>query len=314
MMFRHCWPVRASERRKALLGTLLWAAIILLAGLGTAGSASADSYKQGDKTGEVDTEHMFGFTEGSDIGGKGETEVETDSTGRFGRLGGSYNNAATALEAKYSLSDRLRLSVAATIAYYDISGVTGLDDRRQGALQSVSFDARFRLFDRERAPFGLTLSVEPHWGFADDISGAPADQQSAEFRLLADRELIAGRLYGAFNIEYEPVQTRLRGFGETFRDSTFGIGAALATRLMSNVFVGVEARNLRHYEGLWLNSFAGQALYIGPTFYATFGQGYFVSAAWNAQVWGGVAGSSGGGLDLINFERHQVKLRLGVSF
>jgi hypothetical protein len=40
---------RASERRKALLGTLLWAAIILLAGLGTAGSASADSYKQGTR-------------------------------------------------------------------------------------------------------------------------------------------------------------------------------------------------------------------------------------------------------------------------
>jgi hypothetical protein len=49
----------------------------------------------------------------------------------------------------------------ATVAYYDITGVDGIDDRRQGALQSVSFDARFRLFEREHAPFGLTLSVEP---------------------------------------------------------------------------------------------------------------------------------------------------------
>src|SRR5215510_13084321 len=213
----------------------------------------ADSRKHADKTGEVDTEHMFGFTEGSDVGEAGEKELEVDSTGRFGRLGGSYNNVATALEAKYSFSERFRLSVDATIAYYDISGVSGLDDRRRGALQSVSFDARYRLLDRERAPFGLTLSVEPHWGFADEVSGAPADQQRAEFRLLADRELIPGRLFAALNVIYEPEQTRLRGSGETLRDSTLGVSAALAMRVTRNVFIGAEARSVRQYEGLGLD-------------------------------------------------------------
>src|SRR5258708_33660866 len=136
---------------------------------------TAAAGKRADKTGEVDTEHMFGFTEGSDIGEAGEKELEADSTGRFGKLGGAYNNVATALEAKYSFSDRFRLSAVATVAYYDITGVNAIDDRRQGALQSVSFDARFRLFDREHAPFGLTLSVEPRRGFADNRSGEPAD-------------------------------------------------------------------------------------------------------------------------------------------
>src|SRR5215468_11586630 len=300
-MFLHCWPVYASERRKAALGVLLWAVLILLAGLGSAGSAPADSRKHADKTGEIDTEHMFGFTEGSDTGEAGEKELETDSTGRFGKPGGAYNNVATALEAKYSFSDRFRLSAVATVAYYDITSVSGLDDRRRGALQSVSFDARYRLLDRERAPFGLTLSVEPHWGFADETSGAPADQQRAEFRLLADRELIPGRLFAALNVIYEPEQTRLRGSGETLRESTPG------------VFIGAEARNLRHYDGLGLDGFAGQALYIGPTLYATFGERYFISAAWNVQVWGAVGGTSGA-LDLDNFERHQVELRAGVRF
>jgi hypothetical protein len=245
--------------------------------------------------------------------GTGEKELETDSTGRFGKLGGSYNNVATALEAKYTFSERFRLSVDATIAYYDISGVSGLDDRRRGALQSISFDARYRLFDRERAPFGLTLSVEPHWGFADEMSGAPADQQRAAFRVLADRELIADRLFAALNISYEPEQTRLRGSGETLRNSTLGVSAALAMQVMPGVFIGAEARNLRHYDGLGLDGFAGQALYIGPTLYATFGERYFISAAWNVQVWGAVGGTSGA-LDLDNFERHQVKLRAGVRF
>jgi hypothetical protein len=256
---------------------------------------------------------MFGFTEGSDIGEAGEKELEADSTGRFGKFGGSYNTIATALEAKYSFSDRFRLSAVATVAYYDITGVNAIDDRRQGALQSVSFDARFRLLDRGHAPFGLTLSVEPHRGFADEMSGEPGDQYGAEFRVLADRELIPGRLFAALNVSYEPEQTRLRGSGETLRESTLGIGAALAMQVMPNVFIGAEARNLRHFDGLGLNGFAGQALYIGPTFYATFGERYFVSAAWNVQVWGPVAGTSGA-LDLDNFERHHVKLRVGARF
>jgi hypothetical protein len=310
-MFRHCWPLCASGHPKAALGTLLWSVLILLAALGAAVSAPADSGKHAEHG--IDTEHMFGFTEGSDIGERGEKELEADSTGRFGRLDGSYNNLATTLEAKYTLSDRFRLSAAATVAYYDISGVSWIDDRRQGAVQSASFEARYRLFGRQQAPLGVTLSVAPRWGFADDVTGAPADQQGAEFRLLADRELITGRLFGAFNLDYEPMQTRLRKSGETVRDSTLGIGAALAMQVMPNVFIGAEARSLRHHEGLGLNSFAGQSLYIGPTFYATFGQGYFLSAAWNVQVWGAVAGSSGA-LDLVNFERHQAKLRLGVTF
>ena len=313
-MFSHCWSVRALPLRKAPRGALSRAILlIVLAVLVATSSAHGAAGKRADKTGEVDTEHMFGFTEGSDIGEAGEKELETDSTGRFGKLGGSYNTVATALEAKYSFSDRFRLSAVATVAYYDITGVNAIDDRRQAALQSVSFDARFRLLDREHAPFGLTLSVEPHRGFADEMSAEPADQYGAEFRVLADRELIPGRLFAALNVSYEPEQTRLRASGETLRESMLGIGAALAMQLMPNVFIGAEARNLRHFDGLGLNGFAGQALYIGPTFYATFGERYFVSAAWNVQVWGAVAGTSGA-LDLDNFERHHVKLRVGASF
>jgi hypothetical protein len=306
-------PLCASGFRKASLRLLFGLASIWLAGLAAVGSASAENRKHADKGGEVDTEHMFGFTEGSDIGEAGEKELETDSTGRFGKFDGSYNNVATAFEAKYSFSDRFRVSAVATVAYYDIAGVSVFDDRRQARLQSISFDARFRLLDREHAPVGLTLSIEPRRGFSDEMSGEGADQYGGEFRLLADRELIPGRLFAAVNVGYEPEQTRLRGSGETFHNSTLEIGAALAMQVMPNVFIGAEARTLRHYEGLGLNSLAGQALYVGPTLYATFGQGYFLSAAWNVQVWGAVAGSSGA-LDLVNFERHQAKLRVGVAF
>src|SRR5262249_24672138 len=64
IMFLHCWPVCTSAFRKASLGTVLWAAAILLLGLGAAVAAPADHRKHAERSGEVDTEHMFGFTEG----------------------------------------------------------------------------------------------------------------------------------------------------------------------------------------------------------------------------------------------------------
>src|SRR5262249_25474309 len=120
-MFLYRRPIYASGLRKASLKLLLGLASMWLAGLAVPpGSASAENRKHADRAGGVDTEHMFGFTEGSDIGEAGEKELEIDSTGRFGKFEGSYNNVATALEAKYSFSDRFRLSAVATVAYYDI--------------------------------------------------------------------------------------------------------------------------------------------------------------------------------------------------
>ncbi len=150
-------------------------------------------------------------------------------------------------------------------------------------------------------------------GFADDVSGAPADQYRTEFLLIADRELMPGRLFGAINISYEPEQTRLRTSGETLRDSMLGVSTALTMQVMPGVFIGAEARNLRHYDRLALSGFAGQAFYVGPTFYMTLTDKLWLSAAWNVQAWGAMAGGNGG-LDLTNFERHQVRLRLGLIF
>ena len=132
-MFLHGWSVRALPLRKAPLGVLLRTMLLIVLSLLVATSSGrGDPGKRADKSGQVDTEHMFGFTEGSDIGDAGEKELEADSTGRFGKLGGSYNTVATALEAKYGFSDRFRLSAVATVAYYDITGVNALTIAAKG--------------------------------------------------------------------------------------------------------------------------------------------------------------------------------------
>jgi hypothetical protein len=297
---------------RAKLGRRRLAAITLIFVAALCTSSAARCEVRPPPTGAVDTEHMFGFTEGSDIGEKGESELLSETTGHFGKLGGAYAQVGSMLEAKHTLAENFRVSAAATAGYFDMTGVTGLEDRRSSAFQALSFSARYRVLDREHSPVGLTFSIESRRGFVDDVGGAPADQIGAEFLALVDRELLPGRLFGAFNVSYEPERTRLRGNGETVRDSILGLDAALTLHVASAIYIGAEANYLRRYDGLALHGILGQALYVGPTVYATLSNAVFFSATWSAQVWG--ADGSPRSLDLVNFDRHRVKVRVGYNF
>jgi hypothetical protein len=82
---------------------------------------------------------------------------------------------------------------------------------------------------------------------------------------------------------------------------------------MPGIWVGAEARYLRSYNGTALNTLSGQAVYVGPTLYARLGERGWLSAAWNFQAWGEAIGIPGA-LDLVNFERHQLRFRVGYEF
>ena len=61
-----------------------------------------------------------------------------------------------------------------------------------------------------------------------------------------------------------------------------------------------------------LDDFAGQALYVGPTFYIKISDRWSLAGAWNMQI-AGRAVDEPGALDLTNFDRHQVKLRVSAE-
>ena len=315
-MRRHLWRHDASPRRGRRPHPVLLA-VIEAAAIATAAIVIVTSPIRADgsetRTTPVDTEHLFGFVEGADIGEQGERELVTDSTLRAGRSAGTFAITASELELKYTAFQNFRISGGATLAYYDISGIAGMRDTAHAAVQSLFFDARLRLLDRDRAPFGLTISAAPHWGFVDETSGVPAGHYGAEIQLLADRELQPDRLVGAINLLFANDRTRLVASDGIEHESLAGGGAALAAQIMPGLWLGGEARYLRDYSGPALNVFAGQALYIGPTVYARLPGNAFVSLAWNLQIWGKPI-SAPGALDLVNFERHQVKLRLGFEF
>jgi hypothetical protein len=78
------------------------------------------------------------------------------------------------------------------------------------------------------------------------------------------------------------------------------------------LFVGAELRHERAYDGLALNRLAGDALFVGPHFSAKLAENLSVVSAWNAQI-AGRAVDVPGTLDLTNFERHRVKIKLEIA-
>jgi hypothetical protein len=217
---------------------------------------------------EIDTEHLFGFTIGSDIGEKGEKEAESETTTRTGKGSGSYFALAQQLEAKNTLTSNFRIAAAAVFAYHDIGVVPGFDDRNRGGFQGLSFDARFRLLEREHAPFGLTVSIEPNTNRIDEVSGDKVESYGTTLTLAMDKEIVAGKLFAAVNVLYEPETTRIAGTDLWTRQSTLGASAALALQVKEGTFLGAELRALTLYDGLAFGSFAGRALYAGPSLYA----------------------------------------------
>src|SRR5262245_11299318 len=78
-----------------------------------------------------DTEHIFGFMIGTDVGSVGEREFQTETTGRFGRSGGTYRSIGQEFELEFVPFRNFRVEVGSTFASPLISGVPGLEDPRR---------------------------------------------------------------------------------------------------------------------------------------------------------------------------------------
>src|SRR3954447_20724395 len=97
------------------------------------------------------------------------------------------------------------------------------------------------------------------------------------------------------------------------RSSNLGVSGALAFQAFPNLFLGAEVRYLRAYEGLTLQHFRGEAVFVGPTLYAKLADDLSISAAFSTQVAGHGVGVPGR-LDLDNFSRHEAKLKIKYEF
>src|SRR5690242_8065127 len=78
---------------------------------------------------KIETEMMFGFLVGTDIGKVGEKEFESETTMGLGKRGGSYGALAQTLALEYIPLENLRVELGAILASHAISTVPGLDDQ-----------------------------------------------------------------------------------------------------------------------------------------------------------------------------------------
>jgi hypothetical protein len=284
------------------------AALCALAGAANAQQAFSSRYY------ELETKYIFGFTAGTDIGAEGEKELESETTGGFGKRGGSYRSIEQEFEFEHVPSQYWGYELSIHGLSQQINGVAGLDDLHRGDFAGLSFKPKWLIIGRGPGnPIGLSLSVQPEWGRSVGATGVHANSFSLTTRLAADTELIPNMLYAAANLIYEPEVERAPGDPSWSRASGFGATAAMAYRVTPQVTLGGEVEYYRSYEGFGFDALEGAAFYVGPTLHVQFTPKIFLAAAWSFQVAGRAQGETGN-LDLTNFERQYANLKVGFEF
>jgi hypothetical protein len=261
----------------------------------------------------IDTEHIYGFMIGSDVGSPGEREFQAVTTGRFSKQAGTYQAFGQQLELEFVPVKNFRIEVGTTLAAFDIASVPGLVDRTQAGWQGAALDLRYRFLDHETAPFGLTVALESHGNRIDETTASRAQNYGTELTLALERDLIPGLAVATLNLGYQPEWTHLAGVPTAQQDSTLAVAFGIMAQVRPGFLLGGEARYFRKYEGIGLDELAGEAFFVGPTAYFQLSERARLTATWSIQAWGRPAGTSAT-LDLANFERQQARLVFGINF
>jgi hypothetical protein len=263
---------------------------------------------------EAESKYLFGFTDGADIGNEGEKALEYEATGSFQKRGGRYAAIEHELAFEHVLTQNFSYEVSAHGLTHSIGGVEDLDDRNSTQFSGLSAKLRYLIIGRgPGSPFGLTVSAEPEWARIDGADGTRTRSYASEFKVVADTELIANRLFAAINLIYEPEVAKPADSGMWERNSSAGVSLGLAYRITPTFALGVGAEYDRAYDGLALQTFAGHALFVGPTLQINFTRKVLLAAAFSAQV-AGHAVDDPRPLDLTNFARYRSNLKLEFEF
>ena len=196
---------------------------------------------------EVDTEHLFGFTEGADVGKKGEQEVVLDTVTRIGkrRAGpgpSSYDAVGTKLSYQIDLVDgfkrpgrALRRPPSRSQHPRSRRQERGQFRWRLGGVQ-VSSSVK----STPEQPFGLALESRPRFARVLPIEGRGADIFDFENVVHVDWQIVPNKLWYGTNISFDPAAGRQRGSGEGYRSSTFLWSNALVGEVADKTYLGPE--------------------------------------------------------------------------
>jgi hypothetical protein len=286
--------VRAADCRVLLAAALLWPVPVM-----------GDEKKPGGEG--PDTEHIFGFTEGADIGEKGETELENSAALRIGKKI-NYSAAENETAYRYVIADHFRISAASLFDYHSIEDAPGLQDRNAFGFAGLASELRWQLLNHDKAPLGMTLSVTPQWHRIDERSGVALESYAFPAGILIDRVLVPNKLFAALNLTYAPGITHtVTGWQHK---SAMEISAAASYAVIPEIFLGAEIRHLSGDSFTQQGLFAAHGLYIGPSAYFKLQDNASLKFAWSVQI----PDETAGRLDLRDFEHHQLLVQFVKSF
>lgn len=304
-------------------GAVVLAAGLLVAGIGGARAQDtktpADSNFVSNAFPEIETENLFGFTEGSDIGQPGEKELEWETEMSKGKRDGKYFSAEHHLAYGYNPNDRIHLEIALGGLSTDIKNVTlpdPFDNKRFTGLSAVSTEFKYLILNRgPESPIGLTLAVEPEYAWIDDGDGSKVSKFAVETRLQADAELIPNRLFLGLNAIYEPEVVRPKNGDPTEHESSLAFTSALSYRFFPTLALGAEVQYMRAYDqGIGLNHFTGDATYVGPSMFWQIAPKNTLTLAWGRQVRGNSVDNPGDRLNLADFSLDIGKIKYEHEF
>ncbi|GJD72844.1 hypothetical protein [Methylobacterium goesingense] len=283
-------------------------------------SASGDKGQSSAK--DVDTEHLFGFTEGADAGEKGEQEVVLDTISRFGKRaagpGGSrYRVLDTKLGYQFNPIDKLSIELGAFGNLRTSRNIVGLDDKSYGTFDGISVEVKYQfLKGSAEQPLGLAVELRPRFSRVLPIEGNGADIFDMESVLQLDVQIVPNKLWYGGNLSFEPAAGRQLGNGPGYRSSTLLWSNALVARIGENTYLGPELRYLRGYAGTFLNKLESEALFLGPALHHRFTEKTWLTVAYAGQVRGRDTGPdlTGRRLGLDQFERQNLRVKFGMEF
>ena len=261
---------------------------------------------------ELETKYIFGFTEGADIGAEGEKSIEFETTTASGLRGGTYGALEQEVEFEGVPTQYFGYELSAHGLGFSVNDVPGMPDAHGFNFSGLSAEFRYLVIGRGPGSHsGSPWSPSP--------SGRASTMEVSRSRI-SIRRSERSSIQNSFPIgsmrrrtSSTPQITLGRLEKSWAWSAEYGVSGALAYRFTPKLTMGAEIEYDAAYDGAGIQSFQGQAIYLGPTFHYQFNGRVMLAAAWSVQIAGHATGENFG-LDLTNFPHQQGNLKFEVEF
>jgi hypothetical protein len=267
-------------------------------------------------------EQYFGYTYSAEVLGKGATETELWATDRRYKDGGHYDAQDYRIELEHGFTNRLTISGYLNLESHHVHGLEPdfEDVDRNFGFQGLSSEIKYNVISPFKDGIGLTLYAEPAWSRILSVEGELGTEYELELKAILQKNFLDDRLIWATNFTFEPEwehegkENPVTGAieREWDRELTLEVSSGLSYRFAPRWYAGIEGRYTSVYPD-WTNGLHREtyALFAGPSIHYA-GNKWWATLTYLPQLHG--APSPRGGLALDEFEKRQLRLKLGYNF